>query len=69
MHGEEEKYVVGFCGGNLKQRGHLHYPDINGKIIFKLFLTFSHPASYISDGHTATLQQQLFIYLVNKYTY
>jgi len=51
MHGGEIHREI--LWGNLKQRGHLEYPGINGKIIFKLFLTFSHPASCISEGHNA----------------
>jgi hypothetical protein len=32
-------------------------------------LTFRNRASYIQDGHTATLQTPHFIYFFNKYTY
>ena len=34
-----------------------------------LYLTFRNRASYIQDGHTATLQTPHFIYFFNKYTY
>jgi hypothetical protein len=32
-------------------------------------LTFRNRASYIQDGHTATLQTPYFIYYFNKYPY
>jgi hypothetical protein len=32
-------------------------------------LTFRNPASYIKDGHTATLNTPHFLYFFNKYTY
>jgi hypothetical protein len=34
-----------------------------------LSLTFRNPASYIKDGHTATLNTPHFLYFFNKYTY
>jgi hypothetical protein len=39
------------------------------KIVTKSVLTFRNRASYIQDGHTATLQTPHFIYFFNKYTY
>ena len=38
-------------------------------ILLPVYLTFRNRASYISDGHTATLQTPHFIYFFNKYTY
>jgi hypothetical protein len=52
--------------GNLKQRRNLEYPRINGEILFKLFLTCRHPASYISDGHTALYIFSQQTYLINS---
>ena len=36
-------------------------------MIYDIYLTFRHRASYIYDTRTATPQSKLFIYLVNKY--
>jgi hypothetical protein len=38
-------------------------------IIKYTMLTFRNPASYIKDGHTATLNTPHFLYFFNKYTY
>jgi hypothetical protein len=59
----------GILWGNLKQRVHLVYPGINGKIIFKSCLTFSYPASYIIRWAYCYPPTTVFIYSVNKYTY
>jgi hypothetical protein len=35
----------------------------------RVYLTFRNPASYIKDGHTATLNTPHFLYFFNKYKY
>jgi hypothetical protein len=37
------------------------------RLKYSTFLTFGNRASYIQDGHTATLQTPHFIYFFNKY--
>jgi hypothetical protein len=32
----EERGMQGFGGGNLRERDHLQYPDVDGSIIFRL---------------------------------
>jgi len=32
-YGGEEKYILGFGGGNLRERGHLEDPGIDARII------------------------------------
>jgi hypothetical protein len=39
------------------------------QIAWRLCLTFRNPASYVKDGHTATLNTPHFLYFFNKYTY
>ena len=47
----------------------LYGPQNRQRPLLYTSLTFRNRASYIYDGHTATLQTPHFIYFFNKYTY
>jgi hypothetical protein len=55
--GRGEMYT-GLWWENLRERGHLEDPGVDGRIA----LTFKNRASHIEDGRTATLQMLQYIY-------